>query len=92
MSKDLILLLNQLVTPNGRIMDALYGGAQAALRATVMRLVTGNPKMPKSKCGANAVFEALCSLANVDSTHSQAGREALLVEWILDKKPTAINQ
>jgi hypothetical protein len=87
MSNELLLLLNQLVMPNGRVMDGLYGGAQANIRLTIMRLATGNPKLPKSQCGANAVFESLCALAGVDHNYSHAGRESQLVKWIQANHP-----
>lgn len=87
MSNQLSQLLIQLVTPSGSVMDGLYGAARAPLRASLMKLITGNPKLPKTQCGANAVFEALCSLADVNPNYSHAGREAQLVKWIQTNHP-----
>jgi hypothetical protein len=87
MNDELSKLLSQLVTPSGRVMDGLYGAAHSTFRVSLMRLITRNPKLPKTQCGANAVFESLCSLAKVNPNHSHAGREAELVKWIQANHP-----
>lgn len=90
MNDDIRALLITLVQPNGNFLDSLYGRAGEPLRASIMHRITNNPKLPKSQCGINAVFEALIHVAGINTALCKARQEAELVDWIVAYLPQQV--